>query len=478
MTSRLLALRALAAVAALPGIVAFAVPIVLARSAGGPPFSWLGLVALVPGIALLAWCVREFAVAGRGTLAPWDPPRRLVTTGAYAISRNPIYLAVALILLGWAIGFRSWRVLVYALAVMAAFHIHVVFVEEPRLARTHREHWHRYAARTPRWCFRTKRAVAWTWAAVLVAIPIAGLVYEAWADGTAMLELMPPGTLVDVGGRRLHLLCIGEGEPTVIVEGAGFQHALSSARLRERLASRATVCSYDRAGTGWSDPASGPISAGDQARELAVLQDRAGLRGPFIIIASSVGGLTAEMFARQFPERVAGLVFLDAANSYMLEQRDRFARWLTPAACGAGFLAHFGVIRLLDPLEVREEGSDEARRAAALNYNARRWMQICSMARGLDETVSEFASAPPLPAGLPVLVLSAASSDELAPGMVRRVVDVEEFQSAAIAAHKALASATSKGSWQLVPDSTHLIASSQPDAVADAVLQMIEELPN
>lgn len=478
MTSRRLALRALAAATVLPGIVAFAVPVMLARSADGPPFLWPALVALAPGVALLAWCIREFAVAGRGTLAPWDPPRQLVTSGPYAVSRNPIYLAVTLIVSGWAIGFQSWRVLIFAAAAMAAFHLHVVLLEEPRLARTYREHWDRYAARTPRWCFRTKRALAWTWAAVLVAVPIAGLVYEAYADGTAMIEFTPPGTLVDIGGRRLHLLCIGQGQPTVIVEGASFQHALSSARLRERLASRVTVCSYDRAGIGWSDAAPGRISVGAQARELAVLQDRAGLQAPYLVVASSAGGLTAELFARQFPERVAGLVFLDAANSHLLEQRDRIAGWLRPAACGAGVLAHFGVIRLLDPLALRADGSDEARRTAALNYNARRWMQLCSMARGLDDTAGEFASAPPLDSGLPVLVLSASNSDELAPAMVRRVVDVDAFQAAAPAAHKALAGATSKGKWAIVPDSTHLIASSQPDAVADAVLQMIDELPD
>ena len=459
--------------------MAFAVPLLLARAADGAlPFAWPALVALVPGTALLVWCVREFAVRGKGTLAPWDPPRHLVASGPYGVSRNPMYLSIGLIVLGWAAGFRSSAILIYGLVLFAAFHVRVVFFEEPWLARTHREHWTRFRSRVPRWVFRTRRAVALAWIAVLVAIPVGGLIYEAYADGTAMLEFTPPGTLVDIGGRRLHLLCSGEGDPTVIFEGASFQNALSSARVRERVASRTTVCSYDRGGIGWSDPAPGPISVGDQARDLAVLQDRARLRAPFVIVAASVGGLTAELFARQFPERVAGLVFLDAATSYTLEQRQQSGGWLTAAACSAGISAHFGIIRLLDPLQLRQEGSDDARRAAALNYNSRRWMQLCAMARGLSESAGEFRDAPPLAPNLPVVVLSASSTDELAPPFILPLADVGALQAAARAGHQALAQQTSKGTWHLVPDSTHLIATSQPDVVADTILQMIEDLGN
>ena len=477
MRSTFLFTRALVAFVALPGLMAFVVPLLLARSADGwPSFAWPALLALVPGTALLAWCVREFAVTGKGTLAPWDPPRHLVASGPYALSRNPMYLAVALVLLGWAIGFRSRSILIYALVLLIAFHVRVVFFEERWLARAHREQWTRYAARVPRWLFRTRRAVVVAWVAALVALPLGGLIYEAYADGTAMLEFTPPGRLVDIGGRRLHLLCIGDGEPIVIFEGASFQHALSAARARERVASRTTVCSYDRGGIGWSDPAPAPISVGDQARDLAVLQDRARLRGPFVLVASSAGGLTAELFARRYPERAAGLVFLDAASSFTLEQQEATAGWLTPAACSAGILAHFGVIRLLDPFGLGREAAEGARRSAALSYNSRRWMQLCAMARGVAETVREFQEAPPLRPDLPVIVLSASTHEELAPAFVLRFVDVDRFQASARAGHQSLARVSSRGQWQVVPDSTHLIASSQPDVVADAVLQMLDDV--
>jgi protein-S-isoprenylcysteine O-methyltransferase Ste14 len=137
---------------ALPGIVAFAVPLSLALSSR-PDLSAgaAGFIPLGAGVALLMACVREFYVAGRGTLAPWTPPRDLVVTGPYRFSRNPMYVAVLLILIGWAVAFRSWLLAGYALAVGIGFHLRVVFGEEPWLARTFGDQWARYRARVPRW---------------------------------------------------------------------------------------------------------------------------------------------------------------------------------------------------------------------------------------------------------------------------------------------------------------------------------------
>ena len=143
--------RAVVAFLVLPGTVAFVVPLVLLRPGRAASFDLLGLVPFCVGTALLLWCVRDFYAAGKGTLAPWAPPQRLVTIGWYRFSRNPMYIAVALILWGWALGFRSRALAIYALVVMVAFHVRVVVNEEPWLARTHGDEWARYKAQVPRW---------------------------------------------------------------------------------------------------------------------------------------------------------------------------------------------------------------------------------------------------------------------------------------------------------------------------------------
>ena len=108
--------RALLTFLALPGVVAFAVPIIwLIASSHTRLTQPLGLVPLVVGCLGLLWCVRDFYVRGKGTVAPWAPPVHLVVVGLYRYTRNPMYIAVTLILLGWAMSFGLPGLYVYAI---------------------------------------------------------------------------------------------------------------------------------------------------------------------------------------------------------------------------------------------------------------------------------------------------------------------------------------------------------------------------
>jgi len=144
--------RAVAAFVALPGVVAFAVPLVIATQAQRPvQHPATALIALSLGTLLLLWCVREFYVTGRGTLAPWDPPQRLVTTGPYRLSRNPMYLGVLAILAGWCLLWGSRALLYYALGTLCVFYLRVRLAEEPWAAARFGAEWQVYRARVPRW---------------------------------------------------------------------------------------------------------------------------------------------------------------------------------------------------------------------------------------------------------------------------------------------------------------------------------------
>jgi protein-S-isoprenylcysteine O-methyltransferase Ste14 len=144
--------KALIAFLALPGMVAFVIPVAWLWQTGHTQLAQpLGLLLLAFGVLGLFWCIRDFYVSGKGTLAPWASPKTLVVVGLYRYSRNPMYVSVALVLLGWAISFGSTGLSIYALIVVAAFHLRVVFGEEPWLARTHGEQWKQYSARVSRW---------------------------------------------------------------------------------------------------------------------------------------------------------------------------------------------------------------------------------------------------------------------------------------------------------------------------------------
>jgi len=144
--------RAFFAFLALPGTIAIAVPVAWLRATEHTSVVHpIGLVTLAVGFVGLFWCVRDFYVSGKGTLAPWAPPSRLVVVGLYHYSRNPMYVSVILILLGWAISFALQGLFVYAVAMAVGFHLRVVLAEEPWLTRSFGRGYDDYKGRVRRW---------------------------------------------------------------------------------------------------------------------------------------------------------------------------------------------------------------------------------------------------------------------------------------------------------------------------------------
>ena len=153
-------LRALFFVLLLPGTIGYAVPISIGLRTGAPAgaLRWLGLPFLIVGTSVLLWCVRDFAVRGRGTLAPVDPPKELVAVGLYRWVRNPMYVGVVTTLLGHALWFESRALLFYAACVFVGFHLFVTLYEEPSLNERFGESYRRYRASVPRWLPRPPTA--------------------------------------------------------------------------------------------------------------------------------------------------------------------------------------------------------------------------------------------------------------------------------------------------------------------------------
>jgi protein-S-isoprenylcysteine O-methyltransferase Ste14 len=144
--------RALAAFVALPGLVAFTIPLAIGISTEHPMrHQVLAAMPLCLGTILLLSCVREFYNAGRGTLAPWDPPRHLVTSGPYRFSRDPMYIGVVTILAGWCILWDSRALVVYAASFAVGFHFRVILFEEPWAARQFGAEWQAYRTKVSRW---------------------------------------------------------------------------------------------------------------------------------------------------------------------------------------------------------------------------------------------------------------------------------------------------------------------------------------
>ena len=133
------------------------------------------------------------------------------------------------------------------------------------------------------------------------------------------IDHRPPGRLVDVGGRSLHVHCTGYGSPTVVLEAGASSFAIDWALVQPVVAETHRVCSYDRAGHGWSNPR--PIPAGDYtvsidpvARDLEAALAAAGERPPYVLVGASRGSIFVRLFQNAFPEQVMGIVLVDGAH--------------------------------------------------------------------------------------------------------------------------------------------------------------------
>ena len=188
-----------------------------------------------------------------------------------------------------------------------------------------------------------RRMLRWTrrgLAGLLVLVVgglIVGAAYQTSAEYRDRRRYAPPGRLIDVGGYRLHLYCTGSGGPTVALDAGLGGFSLDWSLVQPQVAAATRVCSYDRAGNGWSEPGPAPRDAVQVAKEWHTLMARSGERGPYVLVGHSLGGLHARLYASTYPQEVAGLVLVDPTPTatpaeqlqhMSAEERRQFEAWV------------------------------------------------------------------------------------------------------------------------------------------------------
>ncbi len=145
-------IRALIAFISLPGIFALLLPPLIAQF---DPWKGRhmtpGIIILFTGAVIVLWCVRDFLITGKGTLAPWDPPKRLIITGLYRYVRNPMYTGVLVTVFGWCVYFFSPILFLYNIILFIAFHLRVIKYEEHHLKEQFGREWEDYSKNVSRW---------------------------------------------------------------------------------------------------------------------------------------------------------------------------------------------------------------------------------------------------------------------------------------------------------------------------------------
>ncbi len=146
----------------------------------------------------------------------------------------------------------------------------------------------------------------------------------------------PLGRLIDVGGHRLHINCTGKGSPTVVMESGAGDFSFDWGLVQPEVARFTRVCTYDRAGYAWSEPGPTPRTMQQIVYELHTGLDKAGVKGPYVLVGHSFGGLIVRVYASQFPKEITGMVLVDSSHENQLvgitdreTKQDKLVRWRT-----------------------------------------------------------------------------------------------------------------------------------------------------
>ena len=318
-----------------------------------------------------------------------------------------------------------------------------------------------------------RRALGAAMTVVLLAL-LTGAIYQRVSSARALRKYPAPGHLVDVGGYRLHILCSGSGQPTVILEAGGGGSSLDWRHIQVQIATLTRVCAYDRAGVGWSDESPHPVENALQDLE-ALLQD-APVPGPYVLVGASIGGLFSQLVAYTHPHAVAGLVLIDAAHPDLASRSSAEAKRAEQRLAGLlttfSYAANFGVTRALDISMVPSTvlGPDERASAAAVDFRPA-WYG--TTARYLREfaTICARVQAAKRPLDIPVVVVSHGKPDQIIPFMSREANAQHERLWGEL--QQDLVRLSPRGRQIIASRSGHMIAFDQPDIVVAAVTEVV-----
>ena len=204
----------------------------------------------------------------------------------------------------------------------------------------------------------TRRIIRWIWLALggliaaLFALAVAGAIYQTIATKRAERAYPPPGEMVGVGGYSLHINCVGQGSPTVVLDGGSGEMSADWVLVQQEVSGTTRVCAYDRAGMGWSETGPEPRDARQISNELHALLEGADIDGPYVLVGHSFGGLYMQTYAARYPDEVAGVALVDSSQpdqfSYQPVARDSYK---PQEFAVASLLARVGVVRLLSKFD-------------------------------------------------------------------------------------------------------------------------------
>ncbi|MGC1370744.1 MAG: alpha/beta hydrolase [Candidatus Sulfotelmatobacter sp.] len=310
------------------------------------------------------------------------------------------------------------------------------------------------------------RTVVIALATFAILVAAAGFTYQSVESARDRREHPIPGRLIDVGGYKMHIDCVGAGSPAVILDSGLGDGYLSWRKVQPEIALLTRVCSYDRAGFGYSDSSPKPRTSKAFAEELHTLLQNAGVSPPYVLVGHSMGGYDVRIYAALYRNEVAGMVLVDASHP---EQQKRLPRALSDLDATwireqefFEFTMPFGLPRLLGFCSQ----DAEARTAECNSHSVR---ESVAELKSISESAAQTAATGSI-GNIPLVVLSQdpdAPQYDLPEDLVKPTNDAwQQMQ-------KELAHLSTRGSRVIAKNSGHYIQLDRPDVVVDAVRKVV-----
>ena len=321
-------------------------------------------------------------------------------------------------------------------------------------------------------------------AIAVVVLCAVGAAYQSISSARDAQRFPMPGERIDIGGRALHLYCSGSGPVTVLLENGLGANFSAWQRVQPEIAQFSRVCSYDRAGLGWSDVSDRPTRAEYVIDDLHRLLTAAQLSGPFVLVGWSAGGVFVRRYYHDYPDGVIGMVFVDSSHEQQklrLEESpdmQQMERDMSQQLDVCRALAWSGLVRALGVMQANTAAAHlppalEAQTVALANRTGF-CGGIAHESAGFQSDVSQ--SQPPASLGdLPLIVLTRgrrSTPEDFSQPLAQATLD--RLDQSWLALQDELAALSTRASHRIAADSGHAIPLQEPDAVIEAVRDIIE----
>ena len=313
--------------------------------------------------------------------------------------------------------------------------------------------------------------------ATIAGLLICGVIYQWISTKLDKYRYPAPGKMVDVGGYKLHVNCTGEGKPTVVLDAGIGEYDLDWALVQPEITKFARVCSYDRAGYGWSDTSPLMRTSENMVKELHTLLKNAEIPSPYILVGHSAGGINARLYASMYPDEIVGVVLVDASHEDEIQKLPFLPK---PNLSISLFLNYIGISRLLSVLPQVQKMAEPFPHNIRSMYLAKRFTTkfvktVIEEISHLEESSKQLKAVGGLLGDKPLIVISAGKQiTKKDSTLSQEQVDVMNKIISELQVD--LVNKSTKGKQVIAEHSGHLINIEQPEIIVEAVHGIAEQI--